>query len=74
MSDDPSPFARMLRECRARAGLRQVDLAARSGIGQSVISRAETGSRAPLFTTGWRLLRAVGASPEEIARAAGEEL
>ena len=49
----------LLRQARNRAGLSQVDLAARAGVTQSVISAYESGQRQPSI---WQLPRAVRAA------------
>lgn len=45
----------IVRDIRRRAGLTQVELAARSGVAQSTISAYESGRRDP----GWRVLGAL---------------
>jgi uncharacterized protein len=49
-----------LREARKRAGLSQVDLAARAGVTQSVISAYESGQRQPSMPALARLIDAAG--------------
>ena len=50
----------MLRRARKRAGLSQVDLAARAGVTQSVISAYESGQRQPSLPALARLIGAAG--------------
>lgn len=50
----------LLREARRRAGLTQVELAARAGVAQSVISAYERGRREPGLATLLRLVEASG--------------
>jgi transcriptional regulator with XRE-family HTH domain len=50
-----------LRAVRSRAGLTQVELAARAGTSQATLSAYENGSKQPSLTTFERLLRAAGA-------------
>jgi uncharacterized protein len=50
----------MLREARKRAGLSQVELAARAAVSQSVISAYESGHRQPSVPTLARLVEAAG--------------
>ena len=54
----------LLRQARNRAGLSQVDLAARAGVTQSVISAYESGQRQPSIPA---LTRLVGAAGFELA-------
>lgn len=53
--------ASLLRQTRLSAGLTQAELAARAGITQSVVSRAEAPGANPRVSTLHRLLRAAGA-------------
>ena len=50
----------LLRQARKRAGLSQVDLAARAGVTQSVISAYESGQRQPSLPALARLVSAAG--------------
>ena len=50
----------LLRQARKRAGLSQVDLAARAGVTQSVISAYESGQRQPSIPALARLVGAAG--------------
>ena len=50
----------LLRQARKRAGLSQVDLAARAGVTQSVISAYESGQRQPSVPALARLIDAAG--------------
>lgn len=54
----PAPRTR-IREVRKRAGLTQEELAARSGLTQSHLSRLELGKYVPTLTTLERLARAL---------------
>jgi hypothetical protein len=50
----------LLRQARNRVGLSQVDLAARAGVTQSVISAYESGQRQPSIPALTRLVGAAG--------------
>jgi transcriptional regulator with XRE-family HTH domain len=50
----------MLRTARRKAGLTQAELAARAGVSQSVVARAEAPGSNPRVATLDRLLRAAG--------------
>lgn len=52
--------AAVLRDARNRAGLTQVELAARAGVSQSVISAYESGHRQPALSTLAALVEATG--------------
>ncbi len=56
--------ASLLRKTRERAGLTQAELAARAGVTQPVVSRAEATGANPRIATLDRLLRAAGARLE----------
>lgn len=56
----PIPASELIRDARTRAGLTQVQLAARAGVTQSVISTYENGRREPSLTALQRLVRAAG--------------
>ncbi|MCI0690025.1 MAG: helix-turn-helix domain-containing protein [Sporichthyaceae bacterium] len=60
MGSDPITAAAVLREARRRAGLSQVELAARAGVTQSVISAYESGRRQPAMSTLVALVEAAG--------------
>ena len=62
MTDSPleQMAARLLREARTRAGLTQVQLAARAGVTQSVISAYESARRQPSMPMLVDLVRATG--------------
>ena len=64
------PALRRLRE--KVAGLTQVEVAARSGIAQSRLSRFETGRKLPDLVTLDRLLKCYGVDAEGFARAIKE--
>jgi len=74
-----SDAGRLLREARRRAGLSQVDLAARAGVTQSVISAYESGHRQPavptlaalIEATGHELVLSLGPEPQGLARLSG---
>ena len=74
-----STAGRLLREARQRAGLSQMDLAARAGVTQSVISAYESGHRQPavptlaalIEATGHELILSVGPGPQGLARLSG---
>ena len=57
---EPATAGTLLRQARKRAGLSQVDLAARAGVTQSVISAYESGQRQPSLPTLARLIGAAG--------------
>lgn len=54
------PAGTLLRRARKRAGLSQVELAARAGVTQSVISAYESGQRQPTIPALARLIDAAG--------------
>lgn len=56
----PVVAAEIIRDARSRAGLTQVQLAARAGVTQSVISTYENGHREPSLAALQRLVRAAG--------------
>jgi predicted nucleotidyltransferase/DNA-binding XRE family transcriptional regulator len=57
----PDAFAgNLIRQARTRAGLSQVELAARAGVTQSVISAYESGHRQPALPTLTALVEAAG--------------
>jgi predicted nucleotidyltransferase/DNA-binding XRE family transcriptional regulator len=57
---EPATAGTLLRQARKRAGLSQVDLAARAGVTQSVISAYESGQRQPSLPALARLIDATG--------------
>jgi len=57
---EPATAGVLLRQARKRAGLSQVDLAARAGVTQSVISAYESGQRQPSLPALARLVDAAG--------------
>ena len=59
-SVEPATAGALLRQARKRAGLSQVDLAARAGVTQSVISAYESGQRQPSIPALARLVDAAG--------------
>jgi transcriptional regulator with XRE-family HTH domain len=56
----PAAASAIIRDARLRAGLTQVQLAARAGVTQSVISTYENGRREPSLAALQRLVRAAG--------------
>jgi uncharacterized protein len=60
VTSDDLTAGRMLREARQRAGMSQVELAARAGVTQSVISAYESGHRQPSVPTLKALIEATG--------------
>jgi transcriptional regulator with XRE-family HTH domain len=71
-TQDHQILGRALRELRDQAGLKQEDLAARSGIGVTYISQLENGHRGARWHTLRRLLRALGADLHQLADAIAE--
>ena len=65
-------FADRLRTTRERQGLKQSDLAARSGLSPAAISQLETGERRPNFATLVRLARALSTTPDALLGVDGE--
>lgn len=59
-SVEPATAGTLLRQARKRAGLSQVELAARAGVTQSVISAYESGHRQPSIPALARLIEAAG--------------
>jgi predicted nucleotidyltransferase/DNA-binding XRE family transcriptional regulator len=78
MRSEPTA-GKLLREARRRAGLSQIDLAARAGVTQSVISAYESGHRQPAIPTLTALIEATGhelvlslrPEPQGLARLSG---
>jgi predicted nucleotidyltransferase/DNA-binding XRE family transcriptional regulator len=60
MDTDPPLAGVMLRRARKRAGLSQLELAARAGVTQSVISAYESGQRQPSIPSLARLIDSAG--------------
>ena len=60
------PNQNRLRDARERAGLSQAALAARAGISRQAVGAVEGGRHAPSVDTALRLVRAVGATVEEV--------
>ena len=60
------PNQNRLRDTRERAGLSQAALAARAGISRQAVGAVEGGRHAPSVDTALRLVRAVGATVEEV--------
>ena len=60
MISDPQMAGALLREARRRAGISQVELGARAGVTQSVISAYESGHRQPSLPTLSTLIEAAG--------------
>jgi transcriptional regulator with XRE-family HTH domain len=60
-------LGRALRELRKRAGLTQKELGARAGADATYLSQVETGQRDIRWSTVTRLLRALDASPADLA-------
>src|ERR1700734_1271133 len=60
MGLEPATAGALLRQARKRAGLSQVELAARTGVTQSVISAYESGHRQPAIPALGRLIEAAG--------------
>jgi uncharacterized protein len=68
MTSDDLTAATLLRQARQRAGLSQVELAARAGVTQSVISSYESGHRQPSVPTLAALIEATGFELETVIR------
>jgi DNA-binding XRE family transcriptional regulator len=62
-SMEPASAGALLRQARKRVNLSQVDLAARAGVTQSVISAHESGQRQPSIPVLARLVDAAGFEP-----------
>jgi transcriptional regulator with XRE-family HTH domain len=60
-----SPYRHYLREWREHRGLKQEELAARTGISTSVISRYETGDRRIHMEAQFKLMAALGITPPQ---------
>ncbi len=79
MHSDQLTAGALLRQARQRAGLSQVELAARAGVTQSVISSYESGHRQPSVPTlaamieaaGFELVTAVRRQPRRLGRLSG---
>jgi transcriptional regulator with XRE-family HTH domain len=66
---DRRALGRALRALRERAGLTQKQLAKRAASDDTYVSRIEHGALDPGWSTLRRLLRALGASPRQLADA-----
>lgn len=66
-------FAARLRAMRERQGLKQSDLAARSGLSPAAVSQLETGERRPNFATLVSLAKALGSTPDALLGLSGEQ-
>jgi transcriptional regulator with XRE-family HTH domain len=58
-------FGVRLRELRAKAGLTQAELAAKSGLHRQMIARFELGTRGPSWESAVALAAALGVSVQE---------
>jgi transcriptional regulator with XRE-family HTH domain len=67
LGQSKADLAEKLRELRKRAGLTGDRLARRCNMSQSQISKFETGKKTPKLVDVERILRALGASPENVA-------
>lgn len=67
-ADDPivAQFGARLREARERLGLTQEEVAERSGVHATEVSRMETGKRDPKISTLRRLAKAVEVKPGQL--------
>jgi transcriptional regulator with XRE-family HTH domain len=61
-----------MRVLRARRQLTQAEVAARAGVTPNLVSRLESGTANPTFTTLGRVVAGLGASGEELAAAIEE--
>jgi len=59
-------FGSKLREARERLGLTQEEVAQRSGVHSTEVSRIEAGKRDPRISTLYRLARAVEVKPGKL--------
>jgi transcriptional regulator with XRE-family HTH domain len=64
----PGAFGRNLRRAREQAGLTQEEVAERSGVHSTEISRMERGMRDPRVSTLERLAKALEISPGDLLR------
>jgi uncharacterized protein len=79
VSSENLTAARLLRQARQRAGMSQVELAARAGVTQSVISAYESGHRQPslpmlaalIEATGFELATTVRRQPKRLKMLSG---
>jgi predicted nucleotidyltransferase/DNA-binding XRE family transcriptional regulator len=74
MTSDPQTAGALLREARRRAGISQVELGARAGVTQSVISAYESGHRQPSLPTLSTLIEAAGCELVTEVRPHGQRL
>lgn len=65
--DEPHPFATLLRQLRAEAGLTQEGLADRADLSTRGVQKLESGERLPYPVTLQRVARALGLTPEQRA-------
>jgi transcriptional regulator with XRE-family HTH domain len=68
MPSVPGVLGRNLRRARKRAGLTQEEVAERSGVHATEVSRIEAGKRDPRISTMERLAEAVEVSPSDLLR------
>jgi transcriptional regulator with XRE-family HTH domain len=64
----PGALGRNLRRARERAGLTQEEVAERSGVHATEVSRIEAGKRDPRISTMERLAEAVEVPPGDLLR------
>lgn len=64
----PGVLGRNLRRAREQAGLTQEQVAERSGVHSTEVSRIERGKRDPQVSTVERLAKAVEVSPSDLLR------
>jgi transcriptional regulator with XRE-family HTH domain len=64
----PGDLGKNLRRARKRAGLTQEEVAERSGVHATEVSRIEAGKRDPRISTMERLAEAVEVSPSDLLR------
>jgi len=64
----PGALGRNLRRAREQAGLTQEEVAERSGVHSTEVSRIERGKRDPRVSTLERLAKAVEVSPSDLLR------
>lgn len=67
-NSDADCLRTLLREARERAGLRQVDVAARLSVPQSFVSKYESGERSLDFVEVFRICRVLGLPFSQLAR------
>jgi len=64
----PGALGKNLRRARQQAGLTQEEVAERSGVHSTEVSRIERGKRDPRVSTLERLAKAVEVSPSDLLR------